>query len=157
MWRRRMIWAIWVKHWWAPLKAIIVLADFTLNPNNASIQREESKGGLERERKRERPTCDGAMNNGAVLELDRNGLIVQLHQKPRILQNTVKKKKKRKLRRRRRRRWRKMMRSRGIEAFFLTWRASSWLRAESRERRWWKLGFATKPSLEAGAAREASF
>lgn len=33
-------------------------------------------------RGRERATCDGAMNDGAVLELDRDGLVVQLHQKP---------------------------------------------------------------------------
>lgn len=27
-------------------------------------------------------TCDSAVYNGAVLELDRDGLVVQLHQKP---------------------------------------------------------------------------
>lgn len=27
-------------------------------------------------------TCDGSMNRGAVLELDRDGLVVQLHQEP---------------------------------------------------------------------------
>ena len=37
---------------------------------------------LHREMESEGETCDGAMNDGTVLELDRDGLVVQLHQKP---------------------------------------------------------------------------